>query len=82
LNKRPLDGAPRCWLDRKLPLHQFEDAPSERIKRYTQAQEILKQAVPYSPLAYATSYQAMSKNVQGYAISPVAGHRFEYVSVK
>lgn len=55
---------------------------AERIKLYTQAQEIFKQEVPYSPLAYATTYQAMTKNVQGYAISPVAGHRFEYVVLK
>ncbi|MCY0387002.1 ABC transporter substrate-binding protein [Robbsia sp. Bb-Pol-6] len=53
-----------------------------RIALYQQAQQIFKREVPYTPIAYMNTYQPMAKNVDGYAISPVAGHRFEDVTVK
>lgn len=55
---------------------------ARRIALYQQAQDIFKREIPYTPIAYMNAYQPVAKNVDGYAISPVAGHRFEDVTVK
>jgi dipeptide transport system substrate-binding protein len=48
----------------------------ERTRLYLQAQQILKQQVPITPIAHSTVYQPMRKTVQGFLISPFALNSF------
>ncbi|SAL35422.1 ABC transporter [Caballeronia sordidicola] len=52
-----------------------------RTKLYEQAQVVFKDQVPYTPLAHANAFQLMTKNVKGYELSPLGGHRFDGVSL-
>ncbi|MEO4045718.1 ABC transporter substrate-binding protein [Pseudomonas sp. CAU 1711] len=54
---------------------------AERTKLYMQAQVILKEQVPITPIAHSTVYQPMRKNVQDFKISPFALNSFYGVSV-
>ncbi|GAC1036321.1 ABC transporter substrate-binding protein [Pseudomonas sp. No.117] len=54
---------------------------AERTKLYEQAQQILKQQVPITPIAHSTVYQPMRKEVQDYKISPFGLNEFYGVSV-
>ncbi|MDZ5603368.1 ABC transporter substrate-binding protein [Pseudomonas sp. RP23018S] len=59
-------------------------ATSDQAKRselYQQAQRIIKQQVPMTPIAHSTVYQPMRKTVQGFKISPFALNSFYGVSV-
>ncbi|WP_312935650.1 ABC transporter substrate-binding protein [Pseudomonas sp.] len=59
-------------------------ATSDQAKRselYQQAQRILKEQVPLTPIAHSTVYQPMRKTVQGFKISPFALNSFYGVSV-
>jgi len=59
-------------------------ATSDQAKRtelYQQAQHILKEQVPITPIAHSTVYQPMSTKVQGFKISPFALNSFYGVSV-
>ncbi|HTJ93659.1 MAG TPA: ABC transporter substrate-binding protein [Pararobbsia sp.] len=53
-----------------------------RTKLYTQAQEIFKDQVPYTPIAHSTVYQPISKNVTGFAIDPFGPTQFFGVGLK
>ncbi|TWI54402.1 dipeptide transport system substrate-binding protein [Pseudomonas duriflava] len=53
----------------------------ERSTLYMQAQQILKQQVPITPIAHSTVYQPMRKEVQDFKISPFALNSFYGVSV-
>ena len=54
---------------------------AERTKLYEQAQQLIKQQVPMTPIAHSTVYQPMRKNVEGFKISPFALNSFYGVSV-
>lgn len=53
----------------------------ERTQLYRQAQVILKEQVPITPIAHSTVYQPMRKNVQDFKISPFALNSFYGVGV-
>ncbi|RKP58554.1 ABC transporter substrate-binding protein [Pararobbsia silviterrae] len=53
-----------------------------RTKLYTQAQEIFKDQVPYTPIAHSTVYQPLGKNVTGFAIDPFGPTQFAGVGLK
>ena len=54
---------------------------AERTKLYQEAQQLIKQQVPMTPIAHSTVYQPMRKNVEGFKISPFALNSFYGVSV-
>ena len=54
---------------------------AERTKLYQQAQHIIQEQVPMSPIAHSTVYQPMSVKVQGFKISPFGLNSFYGVSV-
>lgn len=54
---------------------------AERTELYKQAQVILKQQVPITPIAHSTVYQPMRKEVKDFKISPFALNSFYGVSV-
>ncbi|MCY1185110.1 Periplasmic dipeptide transport protein [compost metagenome] len=54
---------------------------AKRTELYKQAQHILKDNVPITPIAHSTVYQPMRKNVQDFKISPFALNSFYGVSV-
>lgn len=73
------------WCDKK-----FDDTVKEakatsdvakRTELYKQAQHILKDAVPMTPIAHSTVYQPMRNNVQDFKISPFGLNSFYGVSV-
>ncbi|WP_248746395.1 ABC transporter substrate-binding protein [Pseudomonas sp. MWU12-2037] len=53
----------------------------KRTELYKQAQHILKDQVPYTPIAHSTVYQPMSAKVQDFKISPFGLNSFYGVSV-
>ncbi len=53
---------------------------AKRTELYKQAQHLLKDAVPITPIAHSTVYQPMRKNVQDYKISPFGLNSFYGVS--
>ncbi len=54
---------------------------AKRTELYKQAQHILKEQVPITPIAHSTVYQPMRKTVQDFKISPFALNSFYGVSV-
>jgi len=54
---------------------------AKRTELYKQAQHILKDQVPYTPIAHSTVYQPMSTKVQDFKISPFGLNSFYGVSV-
>ena len=48
----------------------------KRTDFYKQAQQLLKQQVPMTPIAHSTVYQPMRKNVTGFKISPFGLNEF------
>ena len=54
---------------------------AKRSELYQQAQHILKQQVPITPIAHSTVYQPMRSTVQDYKISPFGLNSFYGVSV-
>ncbi|MEZ1318954.1 ABC transporter substrate-binding protein [Pseudomonas fluorescens] len=73
------------WCDKK-----FDDTVKEakrtsdqakRTELYKQAQHILKDAVPMTPIAHSTVFQPMRANVQDFKISPFGLNSFYGVSV-
>ncbi|MDB6443114.1 MULTISPECIES: ABC transporter substrate-binding protein [Pseudomonas] len=54
---------------------------SKRTELYKQAQHILKDAVPMTPIAHSTVFQPMRTNVQDFKISPFGLNSFYGVSV-
>lgn len=53
----------------------------QRTKLYKEAQQLLKEQVPLTPIAHSTVYQPMRKNVEGFKISPLGLMSFYGVSV-
>lgn len=53
----------------------------KRTELYKQAQHVLKDAVPMTPIAHSTVYQPMRDNVQDFKISPFGLNSFYGVSV-
>ena len=54
---------------------------AKRTELYKQAQHVLKDAVPYTPIAHSTVFQPMRANVQDFKISPFGLNSFYGVSV-
>ncbi|AXJ03241.1 ABC transporter substrate-binding protein [Pseudomonas fluorescens] len=54
---------------------------AKRTELYKQAQHVLKDDVPYTPIAHSTVYQPMRANVQDFKISPFGLNSFYGVSV-
>jgi dipeptide transport system substrate-binding protein len=55
---------------------------AERTKAYTEAQEIFKDQVPFTPIAHSTVYQPISKNVVGFKVDPFGPTQFMNVGLK
>ena len=73
------------WCDKKFDgIVKEAKATSDIAKRtelYKQAQHILKDAVPMTPIAHSTVYQPMRNTVQDFKISPFGLNSFYGVSV-
>ncbi|RBL66168.1 ABC transporter substrate-binding protein, partial [Pseudomonas sp. MWU13-2625] len=54
---------------------------AKRTELYKQAQHILKDAVPMTPIAHSTVFQPMRANVQDFKISPFGLNSFYGVSI-
>ncbi|MBV4474598.1 ABC transporter substrate-binding protein [Pseudomonas sp. B2M1-30] len=74
------------WCDKKFDgLVKDAKRTTDQAKRtelYKQAQHVLKDAVPFTPIAHSTVYQPMRANVQDFKISPFGLNSFYGVSVK
>ena len=55
---------------------------SKRTELYKQAQQLLKQQVPMTPIAHSTVYQPMRASVQDFKISPFGLNSFYGVGIK
>ena len=53
----------------------------QRTVLYKQAQQLLKQQVPITPLAHSTVNQPLSAKVQGFTVSPFGRNAFSGVSI-
>ena len=53
----------------------------QRTVLYKQAQQLLKQQVPITPIAHSTVNQPLSAKVQGFAVSPFGRNAFSGVSI-
>ena len=64
-------------------IHQAKETTDQakRTELYKQAQHLLKDAVPMTPIAHSTVYQPMRKEVQDFKISPFGLNSFYGVSV-
>ena len=73
------------WCDKKFDdLVKQAKRTTDQAKRtelYKQAQHVLKDAVPMTPIAHSTVYQPMRANVQDFKISPFGLNSFYGVSV-
>jgi dipeptide transport system substrate-binding protein len=73
------------WCDKPYDniIKQAKATPDQakRIELYKQAQHLLKDAVPITPIAHSTVYQPMRTNVQDFKISPFGLNSFYGVSV-
>ena len=73
------------WCDKKFDgLVKEAKRTTDQAKRtelFKQAQHVLKDAVPMTPIAHSTVYQPMRANVQDFKISPFGLNSFYGVSV-
>ncbi|WP_397449999.1 ABC transporter substrate-binding protein [Pseudomonas sp. NA-150] len=73
------------WCDKPYDdiIKQAKATPDQakRIELYKQAQHLLKDAVPITPIAHSTVYQPMRTTVQDFKISPFGLNSFYGVSV-
>jgi len=53
-----------------------------RTAQYVQAQKLFQQNVPWVPLAHATVFRPVAKNVEGYKISPLGIESFYSIDLK
>ncbi|RZA21180.1 MAG: ABC transporter substrate-binding protein, partial [Proteobacteria bacterium] len=67
--------------DRLIQQAKLSSDVAERTKLYQQAQAILKQQVPITPIANSTVFQPMRKEVQDFKISPFGLTPFYGVSL-
>ena len=74
------------WCDKPFDklIHEAKETTDQakRTELYKQAQHLLKDAVPMTPIAHSTVYQPMSVKVQDFKISPFGLNSFYGVSVK
>ncbi|MEN1836337.1 ABC transporter substrate-binding protein [Pseudomonas lijiangensis] len=74
------------WCDKPYDaiIKQAKATPDQakRTELYKQAQHLLKDAVPMTPIAHSTVYQPMRTTVQDFKISPFGLNSFYGVSVK
>ncbi|MGO1269870.1 MAG: ABC transporter substrate-binding protein, partial [Pseudomonas bubulae] len=54
----------------------------QRTVLYKQAQQLLKQQVPITPIAHSTVNQPLSAKVEGFTVSPFGRNAFSGVSLK
>ena len=54
----------------------------QRTVLYKQAQQLLKQQVPITPIAHSTVNQPLSAKVEGFKVSPFGRNAFSGVSLK
>lgn len=54
----------------------------KRVELYQQAQRLIKEAVPITPIAHSTVFQPVRNNVDGYRISPSGYSSFYGVGLK
>ena len=54
----------------------------QRTVLYKQAQQLIKQNVPMTPIAHSTVNQPVSANVEGFTVSPFGRNAFSGVSLK
>ena len=54
----------------------------QRTALYKQAQQLIKQNVPITPIAHSTVNQPLSTNVEGFTVSPFGRNAFSGVSLK
>ena len=59
----------------------MSDIPG-RTSQYIKAQEYFQKKIPWIPLAHATVFRGMSKNVEGYKISPLGMEDFYPIDIK
>ncbi|WP_296257509.1 MULTISPECIES: ABC transporter substrate-binding protein [unclassified Pseudomonas] len=73
------------WCDKPFDklIHEAKETTDQakRTELYKQAQHLLKDAVPMTPIAHSTVYQPMRKEVQDFKISPFGLNSFYGVSV-
>ncbi|TDV59679.1 ABC transporter substrate-binding protein [Pseudomonas sp. LP_7_YM] len=73
------------WCDKPFDklIHEAKETTDQakRTELYEQAQHLLKDAVPMTPIAHSTVYQPMRKEVQDFKISPFGLNSFYGVSV-
>ncbi|WP_324830115.1 ABC transporter substrate-binding protein [Pseudomonas saxonica] len=55
---------------------------AERTKLYQEAQQLIKQQVPMTPIAHSTVNQPLTANVEGFTVSPFGRNAFSGVSLK
>jgi dipeptide transport system substrate-binding protein len=67
--------------DKLIQQAKLSSDRNERVKLYQQAQHILKQQVPITPIANSTVFQPMRKEVQDFRISPFGLTPFYGVSL-
>ncbi|AIS16550.1 peptide ABC transporter substrate-binding protein [Pseudomonas rhizosphaerae] len=67
--------------DKLIQQAKLSSDRDERVKLYQQAQAILKQQVPITPIANSTVFQPMRKEVQDFRISPFGLTPFYGVSL-
>ena len=53
-----------------------------RTELYFKAEEIFSRELPWAPIAHATVFRAMSKNVEGYRINPLGTEEFYSLDLK
>lgn len=54
----------------------------QRVTLYQQAQQLLKQQVPITPIAHSTVSQPLSTRVEGFKVSPFGRNTFSGVSIE
>ena len=67
--------------DKLIKQAKISNDREERIRLYKQAQHVLKDAVPITPIAHSIVYQPMRKEVQDFKISPFGLSAFYGVSL-
>ncbi len=74
------------WCDKDFDalVNKSATLPSknERTKLYQQAQVIMHDQAPFFLIAHSVVYLPMSKNVEGYKMSPLGTHSFDQVELK
>jgi dipeptide transport system substrate-binding protein len=79
-------GSASKWCDK-----QFDDViekaaatsdHDERVKLYQQAQVIMHEQAPFFLIAHSITFMPLRKTVEGYVMSPIGRHDFNFVDLK